>query len=160
MRTNLAIALVRIYAGAALLLTGLRKLTGGWLSAPGDGGKWKLQENLEGQLPELAKVEWLGWYHDLVRDSFLPNAAVFTYLVVFGEILIGAAFVMGFLTRTAALFGILMGTTFFLLGMRSGSLLDQIGFSSGPSTLIFLCVLILIADAGRSFGLDGKLRGA
>ncbi len=160
MRTNIALALVRIYTGAALVAAGISKINGGWLKAPeGEGTKRKLEVILEGQLKSLADVSWLGWFHDLVQSTFLPNAAAFTYAVVFGEILIGAGFIVGFLTRTASIFALLMGGTFLLLGITNAAFLDQFGFRSGASTLILLTLVILLTDAGRRFGIDGKFRG-
>ena len=48
------------------------------------------------------------WYAYLAQNVFLPNAALFSYLVAFGEVAIGVALILGVLTRFSALMSIWM----------------------------------------------------
>ena len=49
------------------------------------------------------------WYATLARDVFLPNAALFSYLVAFGEVAIGAALILGIFTRFSSVMSVLLG---------------------------------------------------
>src|SRR5216683_472631 len=83
--------LVRLYVGYQWLTAGLDKLTG----------------------------------HSFTLDAaflqlvVLPNAAVFAYLVTFGEVLIGLGLLLGVLTGIAAFFGVFMNLNFLLSGAVS-----------------------------------------
>src|SRR5699024_4797999 len=68
----------------------------------------------DGDAPAVA-----GWYATLIEKVFLPNAVVMSYMVSFGEILIGLALITGFLTGLAAFFGGLMNASFLLAGTLS-----------------------------------------
>ncbi|GAB4204621.1 MAG: DoxX family protein [Roseiflexaceae bacterium] len=59
------------------------------------------------------------WYATLVRDFFLPNATLFSYLVAYGEFLVGLALILGIFTRFAALMGVLMNLAYLLAGTTS-----------------------------------------
>jgi thiosulfate dehydrogenase (quinone) large subunit len=56
-----------------------------------------------------------GWYATFLQQVALPNAAVFSYMVTFGEILVGVALILGLLTGVAAFFGGFMNAS---LGTR------------------------------------------
>lgn len=93
-------------AGAAV--TGY--LNGALAKAPGG--------EAAGANPEVA-----GWYADLVRNVFLPNAALFGYLVAFGEVLVGIALILGLLTKFAAVMGLAMNFAFLFAGTSSSNVL-------------------------------------
>src|SRR5918998_2765929 len=59
------------------------------------------------------------WYALLVRDVFLPNAGVMSYMVAFGELLVGIALIVGIFTRFSALMGVVMALSLFLAGQAS-----------------------------------------
>src|SRR5690606_22395963 len=46
-----------------------------------------------------------GWYAWIIENIFLPAAPVFSYMVAFGELLIGIALIAGFLTGLVAFLG-------------------------------------------------------
>jgi thiosulfate dehydrogenase (quinone) large subunit len=46
----------------------------------------------------------------------VPNAALFSYLVIFGETLVGIALVVGAFTGIAAFFGVFMNASFLFAG--------------------------------------------
>ena len=60
-----------------------------------------------------------GWYASFLQSVVLPNAALFSYLVTFGEVLIGLGLIFGVLTGIAAFFGVFMNLNFLLAGAVS-----------------------------------------
>jgi thiosulfate dehydrogenase (quinone) large subunit len=126
--------LVRLYVGYEWLTAGLEKLTGysfafdgsfgqkvanPWVFSGHDGiamagfvnGALKLAV---GQHPAVQ-----GWYAGLLQNFVLPNAAVFAYIVTFGEVLVGLGLIFGVLTGIAAFFGVFMNLNFMLAGAVS-----------------------------------------
>ena len=59
------------------------------------------------------------WYATLARDVFLPNAAIFSYLVAFGEVAIGLALILGLFTRFSAVMSVLLGLSLLMAGATS-----------------------------------------
>ncbi len=164
-RRKLGLAALRIYTGVAMVLAGVRKICpafdfsaseSGWL---GEHGPSTLERILRIKHAGLAKIDAMKWFADIIDSTFIPHAATMTWVVVVGEILIGLGFIVGFLTRTAALFAIVMGASFYLLGMTDGSPLEYVRISNGAGTLIILSLAILLLDAGRSWGIDGRMHG-
>lgn len=60
-----------------------------------------------------------GWYGSFLQSFVLPNAAVFSYIVTFGEVLVGLGLIFGVLTGIAAFFGAFMNMNFLLAGAIS-----------------------------------------
>lgn len=85
------------------------------------------------------------WYAYLVRDVFLPNAATFSYMVAFGELLVGAALILGIFTHFAALMGILMNLSYLFAGTTS----------TNPNLLVVGMVIFLAGGVAVGYyGLD------
>ena len=59
------------------------------------------------------------WYATLARDVFLPNAALFSYLVAVGEVAIGLALLLGVLTRLSSLMSVLLALALLMAGATS-----------------------------------------
>jgi len=59
------------------------------------------------------------WYAYLAQNVFLPNAALFSYLVAFGEVAIGVALILGVLTRFSAVMSVLLGLSLLMAGATS-----------------------------------------
>jgi len=83
-------------------------------------------------------------YAAFVENFALPNAKLFSYLVAYGEVLVGLALIAGVLTTFAALMGALMNLNFMMAG------------SAGTNPYMYTLAILLIiagANAGR-IGLD------
>ena len=113
--------LVRLYVGYEWLTAGWGKLTnpaGVWVGAKaGTAVTGFIQEALSkttGDYPDV--TVWYAWF---LRNVALPNAAIFSYMVAFGEILVGIALILGLLTGIAAFFGGFMNASYLLAGTVS-----------------------------------------
>lgn len=85
------------------------------------------------------------WYAELVQNVFLPNATLFSYLVAYGELLVGIALILGIFTHFAALMGVLMNLAYLLAGTTS----------TNPQLLVVgLVVLLAGGVAVGYYGLD------
>jgi thiosulfate dehydrogenase [quinone] large subunit len=127
--------IVRLYVGYQWLTAGLEKLTGHDYSIGptfGEavkGGAWVFT-NHDGAaikgfvMGALAQVGGphpavQGWYANFLQGVVLPNAAVFSYVVTFGEVLVALGLIFGVLTGIAAFFGVFMNLNFLLAGAVS-----------------------------------------
>ncbi len=59
------------------------------------------------------------WYGGWLQNFVLPNAAVFSYMVAFGEFLVGVALILGLFTGIAAFFGAFMNINYLFAGTVS-----------------------------------------
>jgi thiosulfate dehydrogenase [quinone] large subunit len=147
-----ATAVVRVAVGSVFLTAGLEKALG---ATPFDASGF-----LKGA---TAGVPWLGTaakgvVYNPTHDfwvSLAGNASLMSivnFLVVFGEIAIGVALVLGLFTRFAAIAGTLMTGLFFLAtwdlshGIVNQQLMDAI-----------VTAFVGIMAAGRYYGLDSVI---
>jgi thiosulfate dehydrogenase [quinone] large subunit len=99
----------------------------------------------------LAEGEPYAFFVPVLRNQVLPHAWAFGYLVVAGELFVGAALLAGLFTRWAALGGLVM-TIVFLLARGDGA---------GPNPtapFVLICFTLLVTHPGRVLGLDAILR--
>lgn len=135
---------VRVYVGYTWLTSGWEKLTNpAWMGAEAGtaisgfvSGALKLTS---GEHPSVT-----AWYAAFLKNVVLPNAAFFSYLVIFGEISVGLALVTGIFTGIAAFFGGLMNAGFLLAGT----------VSTNPVLLILAAWLALAWRVAGHWGLD------
>jgi thiosulfate dehydrogenase [quinone] large subunit len=59
------------------------------------------------------------WYATFIKDVVLPHTAVWTYVVSWGEFLVGVALILGAFTGIAAFFGMFMNFNYLLAGSVS-----------------------------------------
>lgn len=108
--------LLRLWLGYEWLHAALGKwIEGGWVGA-GAGGAVKgfaqgAISQTKGPYPQVT-----GWYASFLEHVVVPNAALFSYLVIFGETLIGLALILGAFTGIAAFFGVFMNASFIFAG--------------------------------------------
>lgn len=86
----------------------------------------------------------LGWYAWLINHVFLPNATAFSYMVAFGELLVGLALLFGLFTRFAAFFAAFLNLNFMLSG------------STGINVPMFTLALFILLVGGTAglLGMD------
>ncbi|OGH37585.1 MAG: DoxX family protein [Candidatus Levybacteria bacterium RIFCSPLOWO2_01_FULL_38_21] len=85
-----------------------------------------------------------GWYATFLKDFVLPNSSLFSYLVAYGEVLVGIALILGFLTGIAAFFGGFMNMSFLLAGT----------VSTNPILFLLELLLILAWRVAGWWGID------
>jgi len=89
-----------------------------------------------------------GWYQSLLNSIVVPHSSTFGTLVVIAEIYVGIALVLGLTTRAASLVALFL---LFNYMCAKGALLWGPGIDQSD---IILALIILLSDAGRTFGLD------
>ena len=154
--TGIAWLIVRLYVGYEWLVGGIEKVFGdgsaAWVGA--NAGK-SVAGFLKGAIAKSALAEGFDpittphpvvqeWYAILVRDVFLPNAALFSYLMAFGELLVGIALLLGIFTRFSATMSVVMALALFLAG----------AVSTLPQLLTLSLAMSLVGTTAGRFGLD------
>ena len=122
---------VRVYLGFLWLVAGWGKLTDpAWLGsergAAVAGFAQGAMAQTTGEHPQVT-----GWYAGFLENFVVPNAALFSFLVVFGEILVGIALILGLFTGISAFFGGFMNASFIFAG------------TAGANPLMFILAIFL-----------------
>ena len=135
---------VRVYLGWLWLQAGWHKVTDPkWVGADAGtaiSGFLKRAVGLsQGESPSVT-----GWYAWMIENLFLPMATFMSYIVAFGELLVGIALIVGLLTGAAAFFGGLMNVAFLLAGT----------LSSNPIMFFLATWLVLAWRIAGYYGLD------
>jgi thiosulfate dehydrogenase [quinone] large subunit len=131
--------IMRIYLALSWLGAAVGKLTGydlangkmyaPWVFGAHDGeairafAKYVIAHG--GASPFAAFPEWFvgasDGYISFLQSIVLPHAALFSYLVTFGELLVSIGLIFGAFTSIAAFFGLFMNLNFILTGVVSVS---------------------------------------
>jgi thiosulfate dehydrogenase [quinone] large subunit len=139
------ISLLRIYIGYYLLHQGYRKFQRDF-----PNGDW-----VGRQIGDVAALDLYPWYKRFLLDYVVPHQELFGYLVMLGELAVGACLLLGLFTRFSAVIGLFMLVNYFLgPGMaRGGATLAQ------QQIFIVALVVFVLSNPGRTLGLDGLLFG-
>ena len=135
--------LVRLYLGWQWLSSGWGKVSGGeWASGEGLRGFWERAVAVpEGGRPAIA----YGWYRDFIQ--FMLDRQYYTWfadLIMYGELLIGLALILGAFVGIAAFAGGFMNWNFIMAGTASTNAL-----------LFVLAILLMLAwKVAGWYGLD------
>jgi thiosulfate dehydrogenase [quinone] large subunit len=139
--------LLRFWLGYQWLDAALGKwVEGGWVGK-GAGGAVKgfaqgAIAQTKGEFPQVT-----GWYADFLENVVVPNAAIFSYLVIFGETLISLALILGAFTGIAAFFGVFMNASFLFAGTAGAN----------PLMAIVGVLLVLAWRVAGWWGLDSQI---
>ncbi len=86
------------------------------------------------------------FYRALITDVFLPNASALSWVLMIGQLLVGAAILLGLFTNAALLGGLFMNLNFILAG------------APDPSAFYFVIqVALFIGGTGAIVGVDALL---
>lgn len=114
---------VRVYLGYLWLVAGWEKLvdpSGVWVGSKAGaavaGFAQGAMQQTGGEHPQVT-----GWYAGFLQNVVVPNAALFSYLVTFGEILVGLALILGLFTGIAAFFGGFMNASYIFAGVAGAN---------------------------------------
>ena len=143
-RTNLwYISVLRIYIGYYLLWQGFRKFQRNFPK-----GDW-----IGRQIGDVGSLDLFPWYKKFLLDYVVPQQELFGYLVMIGELAVGAGLLLGLFTRFSAVVGLVLLINYYLgPGMaRGGATLAQ------QQTLIVALAIFILSNPGRTLGLDGLL---
>src|SRR5690625_2868604 len=130
------LAFIRVYIGYQWLTAGWGKAMGGFDAS---GFIQGAIANAGGENPTVQ-----AWWGAFLETFALPNAEMFSFMVAWGEVLVGIALILGIFTNFAALMGITMNFAFLFSGTVSTN-----------AQMVVLTIFLLVAgfNAGR-YGLD------
>lgn len=111
--------IVRLYVGWQWFSEGLDKIqTPAWAGSQAGTflATWvtRALSKTQGAHPDVQ-----GWYGAFLQHVVLPNVAVFSVLVSYGEFLVGLGLILGMFTGIAAFFGTVMNGSYLLAGTVS-----------------------------------------
>ncbi|HEY3417977.1 MAG TPA: TQO small subunit DoxD [Armatimonadota bacterium] len=139
------IVLIRLFLGGLFLYNGIWDVlrnTNFLLqlrAATADGGEFILGNTLPA-------------FSTFLSHTVHPHYQMFGWVLIVGELLIGVLFLFGLLTRLAALLAIPFSLFFLLATLHTGS--TSLGTHG---SLLAMELAVLIAAAGRTWGLDSLL---
>ncbi|MCR8658866.1 DoxX family protein [Paenibacillus endoradicis] len=134
---------VRLYVGYSWITAGWGKINNeNWV---GENAGTAIKGFMGGALAKAAEgKDVTSWYATFIENFVIPNAKLFSYVVAFGEVLVGLGLIVGLLTGIAAFCGGLMNVSFLLAGT----------VSSNPVLFILATWLVLAWKNAGWYGLD------
>jgi len=151
--------IVRLYVGYQWLAAGWEKLFGFSINYDSfgqtvKGGAWVFNNHTGAAIQGFAKgalaksngpfPDVSSWYAWFLQHIVLPNSVAFAYIITFGELLVGLALILGFLTGIAAFFGVIMNVNYLLAG----------AVSTNPVLAILGSLIMLAWRIAGYYGLD------
>lgn len=147
--TNSAVLwmIIRIYVGLQWFEAGFEKVRSpAWTgAAAGTALKGFVLGAIGKGQGEHALVQ--GWYVNFLNAFIVPNVHWFSYLVAYGELVVGIALIVGAFTGVAAFFGAFMNMNYMLAGTTS----------TNPILAFLELFLILAWRVAGYYGLDNWL---
>lgn len=140
-------AIVRILTGALFVAEGLSKITGGFVRG-----------EFADPARRMAAATFPFWKRFL-EAIVLPHASAFAWVVALGELAVGIALIVGFLTRTAAAAGALLMLTIVLGAARpeAGAAWDDwITAGLTPKLALLLFALLAFTNPAAVWSLDAR----
>lgn len=138
---------LRVYVGYEWLIAGWAKVNNPVWVGPKAGVAVSgflngALEKTGGQHPDVS-----GFYGAFIHNVALPNAATFSYLVAFGELLVGIGLILGIFTGISAFFGAFMNMNYLFAGT----------VSTNPILFVVELFLILAWRTAGFIGVDRYL---
>jgi thiosulfate dehydrogenase [quinone] large subunit len=154
---GIAWLIVRLWLGYEWLVSGIEKVFGeGNAVWVGDKAGTAVSGFLKGAIAKSSLAPGFDpvqtphpavqdWYAILARDYFLPNATLLSYLVAYGEVLVGLGLILGIFTHFSALMGVLMNLAYLFAGTTS----------TNPQLLVVGLTIVLVGGVAVGYyGLD------
>ena len=150
------LAVLRIFVGVIFFANGLAKLTGerqvefGWYRG------FLIVRNearniLQFEVNERGGGTLVPYLKEVVNDFILPNWDVFQWVVTYTELGVGLLLILGFISRGAALVGLLFQLFLALVYLSSNRWMFE-----QPHEYVPLFILAVV-PSGRYWGIDGLL---
>jgi thiosulfate dehydrogenase [quinone] large subunit len=136
--------IARLYLGYEWLMAGAGKFSSpAWI---GEDAGAAVAGFVKGALAKTtgAHPDVQGWYATFLEKLVLPNASFWSHLIVYGEILVGVALIVGIFTGIAAFFGAFMNFSFLFAGT----------VSTNPLMVLIALLLILAWKVAGYWGFD------
>ncbi|KMK74375.1 DoxX family protein [Alkalihalobacillus pseudalcaliphilus] len=140
LRSNKVVAAVLVVLRVVL---GWAWLSSGWGKVTGEFNAAGYLQNAVANPVMNGEVMKYPWYVSFLEGFAIPNAEIFSFVVAWGEVLVGLGLIVGVFTSAAAFFGMVMNMSFLLAGT----------ISSNP-WMVAVSVIIMVAgaNAGRYGG--------
>lgn len=136
--------IIRLYMGYAWLAAGWVKVTNpAWVGAQSGTALTGFVNNALQQAAG-AHPNVQGWYAWFLQKMVLPGVSVWSWIVAFGELLVGIGLILGIFTGIAAFFGSIMNVNYLLAG----------SISTNPLLFIFATWIVLAWKTAGWLGLD------
>ena len=136
--------IVRLYVGYQWLVAGYDKVINpAWVGVKAGTALQGFLNNAI-SLTTGAHPAVQAWYASFVKFAILPYVRTWSYVVAFGEILVGLGLILGIFTGIAAFFGFFMNMNYMLAG----------SLSTNPILLFLSIFLILAWKTAGWWGLD------
>jgi thiosulfate dehydrogenase (quinone) large subunit len=143
---------VRVYLGYEWLVAGWEKVNNpAWV---GDSSGAAIGGFVKGALAKTAEFcrpapaachpDVQGWYAAFLQNVVQPNPILWSHIIAWGEVLVGAALILGLFVGLAAFFGSFMNLNFLLAGT----------VSVNPIMLTLGILLVLAWRVAGYWGLD------
>ena len=141
---SIAWLIVRLYIGYLWLDAGLSKITNSAWTGEGAGSALSGFVNNALTKTTGAHPDVSSWYAYFLENVVLPNVSAFSFLVAYGEVLVGVALILGLWVGLSSFFGVLMNVSYLLAGT----------VSINPQMLILGILLMLSFRVAGYYGLD------
>lgn len=134
---------IRLYVGYIWLTAGWGKIQNdAWV---GENAGKAVEGFVKGALSKSQETaDVAGWYATFLENAVLPNAKLFSFVVAYGEFLVGLGLIVGLLTGVAAFFGAFMNASFLFAGT----------LSTNPLLFVLATWLVLAWKVAGWYGLD------
>ena len=136
--------ILRLYVGYEWFIAGWEKLNNpAWVGANAGAA---MTGFINGSLNQVGGAHpqvqaWYGWF---LQNVVLPNIRLWSYMITFGELLVGIALILGLFTGIAAFFGSVMNVNYLLAG----------SVSTNPILFAIATWLVLAWKTAGWWGLD------
>ncbi len=135
---------LRVWLGYQWIEAGIEKITNPqWVGSQAGVGITGFLKGAVGKATG-AHPSVQGWYASFIQNVALPNAKVFSYLVAFGEVLVGISLIAGLFTYVGLIAGGFMNLNYMLAGTTS----------TNPILYTVTFLLLIAGSAAYFIGLD------